>query len=150
MRPVAPNVDLPDDVRPVMFRAPEGQEDEINDIPGLVHLDEQGEPKAMEFMFELTDQEIKVLKHEPYITLTVLADHLDPFALQTTFPYDTKYESLEEHTHICDANLAHDENMFWRCDNPSHDKIKARVRECDECFQVRTTASDTITQDTEN
>lgn len=142
MRPVAPTTELPDDVKAVMFRAPEGEEDKVNDIPGLTHIDESGEPKALEFMFELTEQEIKILKHEPYVTLLVMADHLHPFAIQTSYPYDPKYDDIDEHTHICSSNLVHEDNIYWKCDNPRHEALRDRVRECDECFQHRTTVAD--------
>ena len=137
MRPVVPTGDFPDNVRPAKFKAPEGMEDDVNDIAGLLHLDDAGEPQAMEFMFELSEAEIKVLKHEPYVTMTVMADHLHPFAIQTSYPPDPKFDSLDEHTHICDSNMVHEENKWWRCDSPNHDKIKDRNRECDDCWSAR-------------
>lgn len=133
MKPITPPAKLPDNVRPVKFSAPEGAEG-INDAIGLQHVDEQGNPVALEFMFELTKDEIKVLRHEPYLTFTVLADHLHPFSIQTTFPYEEKYDSLVEHQHICTSNETHEKNKWWRCDNPSHNSKEHRIRMCNECW----------------
>lgn len=136
MRPVTPTVDLPDNVKAVKFSAPEGQTD-IGDIVGLVHQDQEGKNVALEFMFELTKDEIKVLRHEPYLTMTVMSDHLHPFALQTTFPFEQKYETLNEHSHICTDNITHESHQFWRCDNPSHTGDN-KHRMCQACWEAKT------------
>lgn len=128
-------MELPENTRAVKFSAPEDMGDNINDAVGLQHLDEEGNPTALEFMFELTKDEIKVLRHEPYITFTVISDHLHPFSLQTTFPYEQKYDSLVEHQHVCTANVKHDTNRWWRCDNPSHNTKENRLRMCDDCWE---------------
>ena len=139
MRPVPPPQDLPPNLRPAKFSAPPEISGEVNDIYGVIHLDEEGNANALEFQFQLSKDEIKVLRHEPYITLTILADHLHPFALQTSFPTDEKYDKLMEHQHVCNTNLTHDKQKWWRCDNPSHDSetSEQRIRVCDECWQER-------------
>lgn len=138
MRQVVPSGDFPPNVHPVKFSPPEGMEEQVGEAIGLLHQDQNGETVALEFMLELTEQEIRVLKHEPFITLTLMADHLHPFAIQTSYPEDEKYEDLDTHHHICDKNASHENNEWWRCDNPRHDHIKDRIRECDSCWRVRT------------
>lgn len=143
MKQVVPSVkDLPENVRPVKFNPPEGMEKEINSAVGIVHLDpESGESVALEFMFEFTEQELSVLMHEPFLTVTFMTDHLHPFAIQTSYPYDPSYEKLDDHHHICDSNFAHENNEYWRCENPRHNPIKDRMRECDPCWRTRTQQS---------
>jgi hypothetical protein len=139
MRQVVPSGDFPSNVVPAKFTPPEGMGDEVGEAVGLIHKHpDTGETLALEFMFELTEQDIRVLKHEPYLTLTFMTDRLHPFAIQTSYPYDEKYENLDTHTHICRDNLAHEDNQWWKCDNPRHDHIKDRIRECTPCWRART------------
>lgn len=137
MKPVIPPPDLPTNVRAVMFQPPEGMEGEVNPLPGMVHLDEDGRPLGLEFMFEFTKEEVQVLRHEPFVTITFMGDQVTPFALQTSYPPDKKYADLMEHHHICAQNLTHEKQKFWKCDNPSHNSDQQRIRECDECFHDR-------------
>ena len=137
MKPVTPPSDLPSSVKPVMFQPPEGMEDEINPLPGMVHLDDEGHPLGLEFMFELSKEEIQVLRHEPFVTITFMGDQVTPFALQTSYPIDEKYAKLMEHHHICTQNLVHEKQKFWRCDNPTHNSDEQKLRECDACFENR-------------
>lgn len=136
MKPIVPPQDLPDTVRAVLFKAPAGAEEEVNDLPGLVHMNDQGEAIACEFMFEFTKEEIQVLRHEPYLTLTMMVQAPPVFALQTTFEPDEKYKTLMEHSHVCTENLAHEKQMFWKCDNPAHDSTTTTRRTCAGCFDV--------------
>lgn len=137
MRPVTPPTDnLPDNVMPARFDPPDEVKDEVNPIVGLVHKDEQGQPLGLEFMFELTKDEITVLRHEPYLTITMMSDHLHPFALQTSFEPDKKYAELMEHNHICNSNITHANQKWWRCDNPTHNSEQHRLRQCDECWEA--------------
>lgn len=135
MKSVHPPDNLPDNCRAVLFNPPEGLEDSVNPIPGIVHLNEEGAPIAMEFMMQLSKDEIKVLRHEPFITITFMGDSLTPFGIQTSFPYEEKYDTLMEHQHVCTDILTHEKQKWWRCDNPSHDIDKQRIRMCDECWE---------------
>jgi hypothetical protein len=138
MRPVTPPTNnLPDNVKPARFQAPPEVADQVNDIMGLVHSGPDGEPLGLEFMFELSKDEIKVLRHEPYLTITMMADHLHPFAIQTSFPVDKKYDQLIEHQHVCTANATHMQQKWWRCDNPTHNVNEDRIRQCDECWDYQ-------------
>lgn len=143
MRPVIPPDDLPNNVQAVQFNPPEGMEEQVNKVAGLVHYDNDGNKAAMEFMFELSQEELQVLNHEPYLTLTVMADHLHPFALQSSFPPEPdRYDKLDSHNHKCVSNLTHETEQFWRCFNPRHANIKGKELECDSCWQVRLFESD--------
>lgn len=138
MRPVVPAGDnLPENVQRVKFDPPPGQEDEVNPIVGIVHHDPEGNKLASEFMFELTEDEIAVLNHEPFVTIVVYADHLHPFAIQTSYPAEEKYHTLNEHTHFCVSNLTHDEKKPWLCENPRHEMPEMRERECPVCWNER-------------
>lgn len=137
MRPVVPQGDLPETVKAIMFRAPEGRDD-VDDIPGVVHLDEDGSPIAMEFMFEISRDELKVLRHEPYLTVLIEGGQLTPFSIQSTIKFDKKYETLNEHSHVCTENVAHERQLWWRCDNPAHDSKANSIRMCDDCFEILT------------
>jgi hypothetical protein len=137
VRPVMPPDNLPEHVDAARFDPPESIANEVDSIAGIIHKDpEDKEPVALEFMFELSEQDIKVLKHDPYLTITILADHLHPFRIETSHQYTPDYEQLEEHHHICAENVTHDTNEWWRCDNPRHDKIKDRNRVCDSCWDA--------------
>lgn len=130
MKPILPKLeDLPDNVQPVKFTAPQELAGDVEDIVGCAHKTEDGQTIAIEFLFELNDDEVRVLKHEPYLTFTIMADHLHVFAIQTSFPPDKKYSDLEEHTHKCP-----DCEKFSRCENPRHEMPRDRVRQCDKCW----------------
>lgn len=136
MKPVLPTgLDLPENVRVVTLTGPEDQ-DFIEDITGLVHLDEDGTPLGFEFMFEFDKKDLHVLKHEPYLTVSFFGKGITPFAMQTTVPYDKKYTTLATHTHVCSANKAHDKQVWWQCDNPSHKTDTDRLRTCFDCLQA--------------
>lgn len=135
-----PNQEYPKNVIPAKFTPEEGL-DNVEPTYGLVHKDPEGKTVALEFMLELTEEDLMVLKHEPYLTLTIASEILPPFAIQTSFPYNEKYKKMAEHHHICRSNLMHVENIFWRCDNPMHDKSH-KFRECDNCWQMRTSEMD--------
>jgi hypothetical protein len=139
MRPVPPPLELPETCRAALFQPPEGLEDKVNPLPGIVHLDAEGEPVGLEFMFELSRDEVQVLKHEPYVTITFMGSALPPFALQTSYPEDDKYKNLDDHYHICTSNFTHEEQKFWQCDNPAHNPKDngQRLRECLECFHSK-------------
>lgn len=140
MRQVTPSGDFPPNVQLVRFTPPDNLPDglQMQDAVGLAHLNEGREIVALEFMFELTDDEIQVLNHERYLTLTMMSDHLHPFALQTSYPPDPKYAQLDEHTHVCVDGLTHEKDKFWKCENPRHDHKQNRIRECEECWYERT------------
>ena len=146
MRPVVPQGELPESVQAVMFRAPEDRED-IEDIPGIVHLAEDGSAIAMEFMFEISKDELKVLRHEPYLTVLIEGGQLTPFSLQSTVPFDEKYETLIEHSHVCTENVTHEKQLWWRCDNPAHDSKANTIRMCDDCFNVITMQTEEDTEE---
>jgi hypothetical protein len=135
VRPVVPSGELPDSVSAVMFQPPPGTEEEVTALPGIVHLGPDGQPIACEFMFEFTKDEIKVLKHEPFVTITMMVQAPPVFAIQTTFDPDPKFDSLNEHQHICTENLTHENRQFWRCDNPTHNAKDQRIRTCDPCYR---------------
>ena len=139
MRAITPNIELPDNVQAVLFRAPAERED-VQDIAGLVHKDEDGQPVAIEFMFELSKQDLHVLKHEPFLTLILEGSELAPFSLQATIPYDEKYKTLSEHSHVCTENVTHEKQQWWRCDNPSHtgEVNNNTIRMCTSCFDTLT------------
>lgn len=136
MKPIVPPDELPANIRPVLFQAPEGTEDEVNNLPGLVHLNENNEPFACEFLFELSKEEIQVLRHEPYLTITMMVQAPPVFSIQSTYSPDEKYEKLLEHSHVCTENLIHENQRWWQCDNPAHDGKTHKLRTCDKCFQV--------------
>jgi hypothetical protein len=137
VNPVMPTgLELPPDVKAVVFTAPEGMEDTVQDIQGLVHLAEDGSPLGFEFMFELSKQELQVLRHEPYLTVSFMGQSLTPFRMETTVPFDEKYETLSTHSHICSENLTHDTQLWWPCDNPAHNTDTKKLRTCKECFHV--------------
>lgn len=139
MRPVIPSGNFPDNVKPAKFAAPEGMEEQVNDTIGLVHVHPNtGQTVAIEFMFELSEEELLVLQHERFITMTVMADHLHPFSIQTSYPFDEKYRTLKQHTHVCKSNIAHEEPKWWQCENPRHHSKDDRDRECDDCWRKRT------------
>ena len=136
MKPVMPaGLELPDNVKLIQFTAPEGMEDAVQNIHGLVHLDEEGQPLGFEFMFELDKKEIQVLRHEPYITISFMGQGITPFKLETTIPHDDMYRGLMEHTHVCTSELTHENNKWWSCDNPTHNTKENRVRNCADCVQ---------------
>lgn len=135
MKPIIPSGEFPENVKPAKFTAPDEIKDHVNDIVGLMHQDQEGNTVALEFMFEVTEQELHTLKHEPFVTLTLFTSDLSPFALQTSYPFEDKYTQLNSHTHICTSK---EESHWWKCDNPRHDPIKDRTRECDECWRERT------------
>lgn len=137
MKPVMPlDLELPDNVKPIKFTAPAGEHDvNIQDIVGLVHLDEDGNPLGFEFMFELDKKEIQVLRHEPYVTVSFYGQGITPFNLETTIPFDKKYSDLLTHTHVCTSELTHEGQKWWSCDNPTHNSKENRLRNCPECVQ---------------
>lgn len=136
---IVPSGDLPDHVQPVKFSASkEMKEEGIEDAYAIVHYPEHmtdpekrysGDIVAIEMLFEISQEELTTLMHEPYITLTMLTDQLPPTMLQTAFPYDPRYKLVVEHTHRCPECENH-----YRCDNPKHKMPESRKLVCDDCW----------------
>lgn len=139
MKNIVPNGDLPPHVQPVKFGVNEEmREAGIQDAYAIVHYPEHlTDPsthrpeniQAIELMFEVTQDEITTLMHEPYITLTLLTDQLPPVMMQTSYPYDPRYKLMVEHHHRCPLCEEH-----WRCDNPKHKMPESRKLVCTSCW----------------
>lgn len=155
MKNIVPNGDLPDNVQAVKFGASkEMKEEGIQDAFGIVHYPEHltdpekrypGDVVAVEMMFEVSQEELMTLMHEPYITLTMLTDELPPTVVQTTHPYDPRYKLTVEHTHHCPEC-----DKYYRCDNPKHKMPESRKLICDECWHVKMDEAVEQHEDVEN
>jgi len=87
MKPVLP--DLTEEVLPpnVELHKFEHPSPNVDDIFGLVYkAEEEGESNSIEFMFELTNEELDILKVKPLLTITILGDAAPVFALMTSYP----------------------------------------------------------------
>jgi hypothetical protein len=87
MKPVIPDITeevLPEGVELHKFEHPHP---EVEDIYGMVHTSQDpSESSSIEFMFELTEEELNILKVKPLLTLVILGEASPVFQLLTSYP----------------------------------------------------------------